>query len=419
MTVLNYDLVTHVLDNGLQVCVQSEPSAPAVAVNLWYEVGSFDEEQDRTGFAHLFEHLMFQGSRDVASGEHMASIEAIGGTVNATTSMDRTNYFETVPPQNLELALWLEANRLESLAITQQNFDTQREVVKEEKRQRYNNQPYGDVLKLLIGQHFATTHPYGHLPIGSMADLEAAELADVKRFFDAWYRPSNARLVICGDVEADEAIELVGKHFSALADQPKPKHRASAAQLLERQTTVVTRDVPHSLLYASWPTPEAASRDHIALDLALGILTEGHTSRLHRRLVQDQGIVEEVHGATLTHLRDSSISMILSRPAAGVGCEEAAAALTEQIRDFHTEGPSMEELRRSKAQYERDWLQDLAAVEGRADAINDAWLTFEDPNLINSRLEEVDTITLDDVRAAVETHLASAPSELHYLAAED
>ncbi len=185
---LRYELTQDRLDNGLQVVVAPDPAAPGVAVNLWVEVGSADEAPGRTGFAHLFEHLMFQGSANVASGEHMATVESLGGTVNATTSTDRTNYFETVPRGALELALWMEADRFSSLAITPGNFEAQRQVVKEEKRQRYDNQPYGDLLELLTAQHFPADHPYGHLTIGSMTDLDDASPADVAEFFDAWYR---------------------------------------------------------------------------------------------------------------------------------------------------------------------------------------------------------------------------------------
>ncbi|QNP57473.1 insulinase family protein [Tessaracoccus defluvii] len=208
--------------------VSPDRDAPGVAVNLWVEVGSADETEGRTGFAHLFEHLMFQGSGNVASGEHMATIEALGGTINATTSTDRTNYFETVPRGALELALWLEADRFASLAITPENFEAQRLVVKEEKRQRYDNQPYGDLLELLNGQHFDTHHPYGHLTIGSMEDLDAAHLDDVARFFDAWYPASNLRLVLCGPVTVDEGLELADRYLGSLPSHDKPRRAAMA-----------------------------------------------------------------------------------------------------------------------------------------------------------------------------------------------
>lgn len=413
-----YRMERHVLANGLQVCVQPEPTAPAVAVNLWYEVGSYDEEPGRTGFAHLFEHLMFQGSADVASGEHMATIESVGGSVNATTSTDRTNYFETVPAGALELALWLEANRMGSLDISEENFEAQREVVKEEKRQRYDNQPYGDVLNLLLAQHFAPEHPYGHLTIGEMADLDAATLDDVQHFFDAWYRPSNARLVICGNVDVEEALGMVETHFGSLPDLPAPGHASAPGPLGGRRTTVTERAVPHSLLYCSWLTPPAADQDHVALELALTILTEGHTSRLHRALVRDRGLAEEIHGGTLPHLRSSSLTTLLARPTAGVACDEVSTAIRGQLEVFCTDGPTEEELARARANYEREWLLGLATVEGRADTLNDSWLTFGDPEDINQRLEQVAALTPTGIRDVVEAHLASDPSEIHYLAME-
>ncbi|MCC2593099.1 insulinase family protein [Tessaracoccus sp. OS52] len=413
---LRYEMATHTLENGLRVCVQPDPLAPAVAVNLWYEVGSYDELPGKSGFAHLFEHLMFQGSADVASGEHMATIESVGGSVNATTSTDRTNYFETVPTGALELALWLEANRMSSLAITQENFEAQVEVVKEEKRQRYDNQPYGDLYELLIAQHYEPSHPYGHLPIGSMTDLDAASLADVQQFFDSWYRPSNARLVLAGNVAAETAIELVERYFAQVPAQPRPSHQSPLAGAAGGGTTTVTRKVPHSLLYASWPTPPADHDDNLVLDVALAILTDGHTSRLHKRLVRQLGLAQEVHGSALLHLRDSSVSTILARPADGVSTASTAAALHEALQDFAADGPTPEELERAVAQYERSWLQDLATVEGRADMINDSWLTFGEPERLNSRLAELTAITPDDVRRVVATRLSGQPAELHYLA---
>ena len=245
---LRYPLHDHTLPNGLRVVINPEHHAPVVAVNLWYGVGSRDEDPGRTGLAHLFEHVMFQGSEHVASGEHFDRLQAAGATGNATTWFDRTNYFESVPTGALDLALWLEADRFASLAITPENFEAQRQVVKEEKRQRYDNQPYGDLLQLLTAQHFAPEHPYGHLTIGSMADLDEASLGDVAGFFDAWYRAGNVRLVLCGPVTPDEGLALAERHFGALPRREKPSRAAMpAGGLLAPRSTVVRRDVPHSL----------------------------------------------------------------------------------------------------------------------------------------------------------------------------
>ena len=415
---LDYELAVTTLDNGLQVCVQPDPLAPAVAVNIWYEVGSYDEDPERTGFAHLFEHLMFQGSRQVDSGEHMALVEANGGSVNATTSTDRTNYFETVPRGALELALWLEADRMSSLAITDVNFAAQREVVKEEKRQRYDNQPYGDLLELLVAQHFPPEHPYGHLPIGSMAHLDEASLDDVRQFFDDWYRPSNARLVLCGPIEPDEGFEMVSKHFGTIAAQGQPVHAVIAPPAVLAHNTVTRGSVPHPLVYMSWSTPPAADRDHLALDIALSILADGNTSRLHKSVVRKRRMAQEVHAASLPHLRSTSITTFMARPTDGVSTEATAAALLEELARFGDEGPTTEELARAVAQYERDWLLGLATVEGRADLINDGWLTYGTPEHVNRHGLELEALDIDAIRDAVQTHLTAEPSQLHYLPTE-
>lgn len=412
---LDYELVETTLENGLRVCVQPDPQAPAVAVNIWYEVGSFDEDPDRTGFAHLFEHLMFQGSQNVASGEHMSVVEANGGSVNATTSTDRTNYFETVPRGALELALWLEGDRMSSLAITEENFAAQREVVKEEKRQRYDNQPYGDLLELLVAQHFPATHPYGHLPIGSMAHLDDATLDDVQQFFHDWYRPSNARLVLCGPVEPDEAFDMVATHLGGIPALERPEHRETAAPGLPPQKTVTHGSVPHPLVYLSWATPPAADTDHLALDIALSILADGNTSRLHKSVVRSRRAAQEVHAASLPHLRSTSITTFMARPSDGISTEATAAVVLEELARFGEEGPTSEELERAIAQYERDWLLQLATVEGRADLINDAWLTHGTPSHVNRHPLEVAALDVDTIRDVVARNLLSEPHTLHYL----
>ncbi|WP_158600666.1 M16 family metallopeptidase [Tessaracoccus antarcticus] len=415
---LDYNLVETTLDNGLRVCVQPDPVAPAVAVNIWYEVGSFDEDPTRTGFAHLFEHLMFQGSNNVASGEHMALVEANGGSVNATTSTDRTNYFETVPRGALDLALWLEADRMSSLAITAENFAAQREVVKEEKRQRYDNQPYGDLLELLVAQHFPADHPYGHLPIGSMAHLDDATLDDVQQFFDDWYRPSNARLVLSGPVEADEAFDLAQRYLGQVPRRDRPDHATAPVPALPSRDTTTHGNVPHPLVYLSWNTPPAAHDDHLPLDMALSILADGHTSRLHKAVVRSRRLAAEVHAASLPHLRSTSITTLMARPTDGISTDVTAAALVEELARFAEGGPTDEELARAIAQYERDWLLQLATVEGRSDLLNDAWLTFGTPGHVNQHAAELAALNVDVVRDAVRTHLLATPSTLHYLPSE-
>jgi len=399
------------LGNGLELALLPDPHAPAVAVNLSFQVGSVDETPGRTGFAHLFEHLMFQGSSRVAPGEHMSVIEASGGNVNAFTSTDRTVYHECVPVGALELVLWLEADRLRSLAVTQENLDAQRDVVAQEKRQRYDNRPYGDLLAGLVGQHFGSGHPYGHLPIGSMADLAAASLAEVTAFHSRWYRPSHAKLVVCGALDPDETINLVERYFGDLEDLSPPPRKAITESTLPGGNITVTGEVPHPLVYCSWQAPAAGTPGLMALELGLSVLSDGHASRLHRRLVRERGIAHEVHGTLLGHLRSPSIASLSARPADGVDTRELAEAILEELADM--EAPSEQELERAKAQYERGWLLELAAVEDRAEATADTWTTMGDPALINNRLADLAAVTSDDVFRVLTNRPSS--SQLHYL----
>lgn len=407
-----FPLSRTILPNGFEVAV-CQSDSPGVAVNLWYEVGSVDEDPQRTGFAHLFEHLMFQGSANVASGEHMSSIESVGGTVNATTSADRTNYFETVPRGALELALWMEADRLASLDISEQNFAAQREVVKEEKRERYDNQPYGDLLQLIIEQHFPIEHPYGHLPIGSMADLDSASIEDVTGFFTDWYRPSNARLVLCGPISPDEGFGLVDKYFAALPNLPKPKREFPEVSTLPPSQRSVNRQVPYSVSYLTWQCPPAAHPDQPALDLALSILADGHASRLHRSLVKDGRHAQESHATFLSNRLAPSIAMVMARPVDGTNPATTADAVRKEISKFIAEGPTEDEVRRAIAQYERSWLWQLATAEERADLFNESWLLFGDPTKVNTHLDEVLALTPEDVHAAANRWLQ--PENAHEL----
>ncbi|PIE20205.1 MAG: peptidase M16 [Arachnia propionica] len=411
------ELETHQLANGLEIAVHSDPAAPGVAVNLWYEVGSFDEDPERTGLAHLFEHLMFAGSANVGPSEHMALIEQVGGTVNATTATDRTNYFETVPPGALELALWLEADRLGSLDLQQATLDAQRNVVSEEYRQRYENRPYSDALHLLYAQHFPAGHPYAQLPIGDMDQLAATSVAEVQAFFDRWYTASNARLVLAGAVQPTKAFELVEQHFGPLPRRAKPAHQPCPDTSLPPGWHSVHRQVPHELVYLSWPAPPTAAEQFPALELLLDLLTDGQASLLHRRLVRQAGIANNVYGMLLPHHRGRGIAAIIARPAAGVSPQQLVAAIRAEIEQVTAPSELTADLKRAIAQYERSFLAQLATVAGRADAINDAWLTYGAPEKLNTVLPNLLSLTADDVAAAA-IPLTGEPHVLHYLPQE-
>ena len=399
---LGYPILQHSLDNGLRVISSPDHIAPSVAINIWYDVGSRDEEQGRTGFAHLFEHVMFQGSAHVASGQHIALMQAAGAVVNATTWFDRTNYFETLPTGGLDLALWLEADRMATLldALTQENLDNQREVVKEEKRQRYDNVPYGDVMELLTSLTFPTDHPYGHTTIGSMEDLDAATLDDVHNFFRRHYLPNNAVLSIVGDVEPEDAFERAGVYFGQLSPGPKPsKPDASPlAELSDLPRAEASGNVPADAVYFTWRLPARGSRDFDALDLAFSILGHGQTSRLHKQLVRGTEHAEGSGASTMGLIGGNSFGFSYARARDGVSPEDLEQEMVEVIDQLLTDGATEEELRRAKAQLERQWLHELARVDSRADALGEYATLHGDPHLINSRIAEITAIGNDEVQ---------------------
>ncbi len=292
------------LDNGLRVIVAEDHLAPVVAVNLWYDVGSKHEVPGKTGFAHLFEHVMFQGSRHVAKAEHIALVQAAGGTMNGSTWLDRTNYFETLPAHQFELALWLEADRMATLldALSQENLDNQREVVKNEKRWSYDNRPYGSFQEKLQGHLFPPEHPYHHSTIGSMDDLNAASIEDVSAFFRTYYAPNNAVLSVVGDVETAEVVAAVERYFGAIPPNPDipPLGDLTVPPTLggERREVVFDK-VPLPRVHVGFRAPVFGDPRLDALDLAGQILSGGKGSRLNRRLVRDERIAQDVAIFTL------------------------------------------------------------------------------------------------------------------------
>ena len=301
------------LDNGLRVVVAEDHLAPVVAVNLWYDVGSKHEVPGKTGFAHLFEHVMFQGSRHVAKAEHIALVQGAGGTMNGSTWLDRTNYFETMPAHQLELALWLEADRMATLldALSQENLDNQREVVKNEKRWSYDNRPYGSFQEKLQGHLFPPEHPYHHSTIGSMDDLDAASLEDVSEFFRTYYAPNNAVLSVVGDVETGHVLEAAERYFGgiprnpdipALGDLTLPPTLGG-----ERRETVFDK-VPLPRVHVGFRAPVFGDPRLDALDLAGQILAGGKGSRLNRRLVREERIAQDTALFTLGFIGGGSVT---------------------------------------------------------------------------------------------------------------
>ncbi|MCL2735467.1 MAG: insulinase family protein [Propionibacteriaceae bacterium] len=403
-----YPLRTTVTSNGIRVAVNPDPWVSGVSVNLWYLVGSVHEAAGKTGFAHLFEHLMFSGSANVSSGEHLGVVQSMGGNANATTSFDRTNYFETVPAGGLDLALWLEAERLSSLldSVDQVNLDTQRDVVKEEKRQRYDNVPYGDAFPRLMSFLFPGTHPYAHMPIGSMEDLDSATLEDVHGFFHSHYSPSNLILTLSGAVEPEDGFALVDRYFGHIAPgRPTPRPDLGVlAPLTGLPRLDVSGDVPQDVVYCSWLVPPIADDANDPLGLGLSILAGSMTSRLHTDLVRTS-VADSVEAFDLGLEHGNSVIMATAACAEGVTPEQVEETLMRSWDRFLQEGPTDDEVSRAIRSEERDFLADLSSIEHRSDHISASWSYFGDANEINKHMDTIKALSADDIRAACATWL--------------
>ncbi|WP_446664641.1 M16 family metallopeptidase [Flexivirga sp. B27] len=403
-----YPIATHVLDNGLRVVVSPDHSVPAVAVNLWVGVGSRHEQPGRTGLAHLFEHLMFQGSENVAEGEHFSALLAQGAQMNATTWVDRTNYFEVVPTGALELALWLEADRHGRLlpALTEANLDNQRDVVKEEKRQRYDNVPYGTAFAELTALVFPDGHPYHHTTIGSMDDLDAASLADARAFYSRHYRPNNTVLTLVGDVRPDDGFALVAKYFDELTNPEVPADRPLAAPLpplTDPQRLEVTADVPSDRVYLGFRLPAGGTDDFVRAELTFDLFAGLATSRLYRRLVRQDQIVTHASRSAGARIDGTSMGALILDVADGVAVERVEESVAEELRRLATDPPTDVEMAAALADVERWWLQSLAQPDERADVISGNTLLYADPDHLNTYLDRVGAVTAQDVAETAAT----------------
>ena len=397
------------LDNGLDVIVHEDRHVPIVAVNLWYHVGSKNEQPGRTGFAHLFEHLMFEGSEHVAKTEHMRLVQGNGGSLNATTNPDRTNYFESMPSEHLELALWLEADRMGGLvpALTQKTLDNQREVVKNERRQRYENVPYGDAWLRLLALLYPEGHPYHHPTIGSMEDLNAASLDTFKAFHQQYYAPNNAVLTVAGDAAPDEVFALAEKYFGMLEPvasiPPAPSgHLAGPAGQPARET--VTSAVPAARIYISHRTYPFGSAGFDAVTVLAAVLGNGRGSRLYQRLADGKRIAQPdyigSYGVDLAHAPAPLIATATVKD--GVSVETLEEGLTEVIGSLVTEPVTEDELARAKALLTTGWWRQVSTVYGRADTLGRYTTQFGDPSAAGYRLPQWLAVTADDVTAAAE-----------------
>ena len=401
---------TFTLPNGLRVILSEDHTAPLVAVNLWYHVGSANERPGRTGFAHLFEHMLFQGSQSVGANEHFELIQRAGGTLNGSTWLDRTNYFETVPSNQLELALWLEANRMGYLlpAMTQQKLDTQRDVVQNERRWSMDNQPYGSWWERLPKLCFPMDHPFHHSLIGSMADLDAASLDDIAHFFTTYYTPDNAVLSIAGDVDAAAARGMVERQFGPIpcgSGKPPLPDMQLPPTFGEALREVVPDDVMLPRLFLAFRSPVFGSASYYAASLAGAILGLRKGSRLHRALVREQQVAAEAQAFTydLTKGSDLLVVDVTGRPETSTDTLERS--VNAEIDRLRRDGVTQAEVDRAVALIETDLIVALQSAGDRADRLSMFATYFNDPQLVNVQADRYRGVTAEQVNVFVRERL--------------
>ena len=397
----------HALDNGLRIVLSRDPQAPAVAVNLWYDVGSKHEKPGKTGFAHLFEHMMFQGSANVEKGQQFTLVQAAGGTLNATTWLDRTNYFETLPGHELELALWLEADRMASLlpAMTQEKLDNQRDVVKNERRYAVDNQPYGDWDERMQALVYPASHPYHHPTIGSMEDLSAASLDDVQEFFATYYAPNNAVLTIAGDFETDAALAMVERHFGGIAPNsalPPPPSVEIAPILGEPVRITVPDQVPLPRIYQGYRVAPFGTDTFDTLDVTADILGSGRASRLYAALVREQRVAQDVSVFVFPIVGGAAMFALWVTARPGVAIDSLEAALQSELERLATDGPSDADLERVRNLQSSRTASALERISERADRLGQYTCLFDEPERINTEVRRYAAVDAARVIEAVQ-----------------
>jgi zinc protease len=391
------------LANGLEVALIEDHRTPIVAVNLWYHVGSKDEPTGRHGFAHLFEHVMFQGSKHVPEDTYFLQLERAGASnINGTTQSDRTNYFETVPRNRLELALWLESDRMGFLLdhVDQKTFASQREVVKNELRQNYENAPYGMVPRFVDEALFPPSHPYHHLTIGSAEDLDSATLEDVKRFFRTWYVPKNVTLVVAGDIDPAATLALADKYFGPIpGGEAPPRAFAPSPELTGETRLVVEAGVQLARAEVAWVTPPYFGAGDAELDLLARVLTATKTSRLYKRLVYDEQIAQDVSAYQASRQLVSEFDIVVTAKP-GHAPEELLTAIDQEIAKVRDRGIDDAEISRARTAFIAAEAFGLEGVGARADTLNMFLHYTGDPGYLSKNLARYESATAASVKEA-------------------
>lgn len=393
------------LDNGLHVILHQDNSTPIVAISIMYHVGSKNEDPERTGFAHFFEHLMFEGSENIDRGQYFKIIQGNGGTLNANTSFDRTYYYEILPSNQLELGMWLESERLMHAKIDSEGVETQRKVVKEERSQRYDNQPYGSLLEETFKRAY-TKHPYHWVPIGSVQYIDKASIDEFRDFYNVFYVPQNATLVIAGDIDIDQAKEYIDKYFSGI---PKGTHEIYRPDIEEDYLPGEVRDTVYDniqlpAIIESYKIPSQKSDDYYAINMLTTLLSGGKSSRMYKELVDKQQLALQASSSPLS-LEDPGQFIVLGICNAGVEPDSLEDAMQVEINKVKNELIGEEEFQKLQNQIESELVQDNSTVAGIAGSLATYHVLFGNTNLVNTELEKYMEVTREDIKRVANQYL--------------
>ena len=393
------------LDNGLHVILHNDPSAPTVITSVMYHVGSKDEQPDRTGFAHFFEHLLFEGTENIKRGEWFKIVTANGGVNNANTTEDRTYYYEVFPSNNLELGLWMEAERMLHPVINQIGVKTQNEVVKEEKRLRYDNSPYGQLIPQ-VKKNMFKKHPYRWTTIGSMEHLDAAKLEEFQAFNKKFYIPNNAVLIVAGDINTAQAKEWIQKYFGAIPKGTPVKRETFVEEPITQTIKASFEDanIQIPMLVTAYRTPSMKTRDARVLDMISTILSDGKSSRLYKKIVDNKKMALQI-GAFSYNQEDYGTYIVYGLPQAPHTSEEIIKEVDEEIVRLQTELISEKELQKLQNKYENQYVNNNSNVEGIADNLATYYLLYGDVNLINTEIGIYRSITREEIRDIAKKYL--------------
>ncbi len=405
------------LANGLDVILYRDNSLPIVAINIWYKTGSANETDGKTGFAHLFEHMMFQGSSNIAKEQHFKFIQEAGGTLNGSTSTDKTNYYETLPSNNLELGLWLESDRMGFLlpALTQEKLDNQKEVVMNERRQRYDNQPYGRAWEILFSTLFPKDHPYNWPTIGWMKDIEAFNLDDVRNFFSKYYAPDNASLVIAGDIEFETAFAAVEKYFGEIPSAGIPESVIVPEYNLAESKTIIVKDkITLPRVYFAWRSCKYFSADDAAMDVLSDIFNGTKNSRLHKSLIHEMQIAQDVSCFQHSGKYDGSfIIAVTAKP--GITLDQIKEKVFSEIEKLIQDGITEKELLRSVNGLKSGFLYSLQDIDSLADYLNNYNCLSGEPDYFAEDLSRYTELSGKNITDAAMKYLTKPFAEVRFL----